>query len=138
MHRVVAFAIAIATAFLAGCMTIGHKVDLTKIASFQPGVTTIAQAETILGPPFQTSRMPDGSQQLQYVTQVEQLADDSTPATGSQIPKHTDKTVSTMLSFDQNGHFVRSWSSASSHNNTWPSDLGHMNQGDVPMRSSGG
>lgn len=131
--------VALAAAFLAGCMTIGQKVDTSKIASFQPGVTTVAQAEAALGPPFQALRLPDGSQQLQYVTQVQSLASDSTPTTGSEIPKHSEKTISTMLSFDQNGHFVRSWSNAKTHaSDQGLSTLGHLDQGDVPMRSPGG
>lgn len=122
---------------LAGCATTSNKVDPATIASFQPGVTTIAQAEAALGQPFQSTRMPDGTQQLQYVSKT-QTATDDMPTTGSRIPKQTTSTVSTMLSFDQSGHFVRSWSNAKTHDNNSPSDLGHLNQGDVPLRSPGG
>ena len=122
--------------FLAGCATTSGKFDSSAIASFQPGVTTLTQAEAALGQPFQSTKMPDGTQQLQYVSKVQSVGDNM-PTTGSEIPKHTTTTVSTMLSFDSAGHFVRSWSNSKIHDNNWPSDLGHMNQGDVPMRSPG-
>lgn len=130
------FAAALIAVLLAGCATSGHKFDASAITSFQPGVTTMTQAEAALGQPFQSTKMPDGTQQLQYVSKV-QSVEDNMPTTGSEIPKHNTTTVSTMLSFDQSGHFVRSWSNSTAHDNKWPSDLGHMSQGDVPMRSPG-
>jgi hypothetical protein len=121
---------------LAGCATTGSKSNSDVIASFKPGVTTVADAEATLGQPFQATRQPDGTQQLQYVSKVDNLAADSTPTTGSSLPKRVQTSVSTMLSFDQNGHFVRAWSNSKTSNN-WPSDLGHLQQGDVPVRSGG-
>ncbi|RDS86314.1 hypothetical protein [Dyella psychrodurans] len=123
---------------LAGCATTTNKVDSTTIASFQPGVTTVAQVEAALGQPFQTLRMPDGTQQLQYVSKVQNMAADSMATTGSVIPKRATTTVSTMLAFDQSGHFLRSWSSSKTQDdNKMPSDLGNMQQGDVSRGTSG-
>jgi hypothetical protein len=130
------FAAVLAMVVLAGCATTGGKSASDAIASFQPGVTTVADAEAALGQPFQANRMPDGTQQLQYVTKVSALASDSMPTTGSSLPKRQDTTVSTMLSFDQNGHFVRAWSNSKTKSNTsYPSDLGSMGQGDVQMNT---
>ncbi|RUL65989.1 hypothetical protein EKH79_04630 [Dyella dinghuensis] len=101
-------------------------------------MTTVADAEAALGQPFQATKLPDGTQQLQYVTKVNSLAQDSTPTTGSSIPKHQQTTVSTMLSFDQNGHFIRAWSNSKTNSaNNGPTDLGHLNQGDI-NRGTGG
>ena len=136
MNKVVAAAVA--ALLLAGCASSAHKVDPAAIASFQPGVTTIAQAEAALGPPFQSTRMPDGSQQLQYVSKSQELAGDGLPTTGSQIPKHVEKNVSTVLSFDAGGHFVSASSNSKTQQDTWPSNLGHMDGGDVHRNSGGG
>lgn len=127
------FAAAMMMACLAGCATTsGNKIDPTTISTFQPGVTTIAQVEAALGQPFQSTRMPDGTQQLQYVSKVQSVSGDGVPTTGSVIPKHNSSTVSTMLTFDQGGHFLRSSSNSKTNNNNWPSDLGHMQSGDIP------
>ena len=130
MNKVVVAAMA--ALLLAGCATSEQKkADPSTVASFQPGVTTIAQVEAALGPPFQASRMPDGSQQLQYVSKYQEVSGDGMPTTGSQIPKRVEKTVSTVLSFDQNGHFVSSSSNAKTKDNQWPSNLGGLDSGDV-------
>lgn len=132
------FAAALAMLVLAGCATTGGSSSTSAIESFKPGVTTVAEAEAALGQPFQATKLPDGTQQLQYVTKVNSLAQDSTPTTGSSIPKHQQTTVSTMLSFDQNGHFVRAWSNSKvSSTNNGPTELGHLNQGDL-NRGTGG
>ena len=133
MNKVVAAMVAVMV--LAGCATSAQKVDPATIASFQPGVTTIAQVESALGQPFQATRMPDGSQQLQYVSKYQEVSGDGVPTTGSQIPKHVEKTVSTVLSFDQNGHFVSSSSSSKTKDNPGLSNLGHLDGGDVQRQS---
>ncbi|MFC4762699.1 hypothetical protein [Dyella koreensis] len=106
-------------------------MDQATVDSFKPGETTVAQVEAVLGQPFQSNRLPDGSEQLQYISKVRDLAADDTPTTGSAIPKKVDKVVSTMLSFDKNGHFVRSWSAAKAGQESYPSDLGKMQSGDL-------
>ncbi len=75
------FAAALIAVLLAGCATSGHKFDASAITSFQPGVTTMTQAEAALGQPFQSTKMPDGTQQLQYVSKV-QSVEDNMPTTG--------------------------------------------------------
>jgi hypothetical protein len=107
MQKIIAVTV-IAASLLSGCMTVGNKVDPSAIASFTPGQTTIAQAEATLGQPFQTSQMPDGSQLLQYVTTQQVNDAGALPTTGSSIPKRAEQKVSTLLTFDAQGHFVRS------------------------------
>lgn len=130
MSKIVAAAMAVL--LLAGCATpVRHAFDPATVATFHPGVTTIAQAEAALGPPFQATRMPDGTEQLQYVSKHQQLAGDGMPVTGSQVPKRVETVVSTTLSFDASGLFVRSWSNSKTRSNAWPSDLGHLDSGDI-------
>ena len=82
--------------------------------------------------------MPDGSDQLQYISKVSSVANDGTPTTGSVIPTHIDTNVSTMLSFDPHGHFIRAWSNSKTHKvNSAPANMGNLQQGDM-MRSDGG
>jgi outer membrane protein assembly factor BamE (lipoprotein component of BamABCDE complex) len=129
MNKVVAATMA--ALLLAGCATTETKVDPATVASFQPGVTTIAQVEAALGQPFQATRLPDGRQQLQYVSKRQEVSGDGMP-TGSQIPKHVEKTVSTVLSFDKDGRFVSASSdSKTKDNKQWPSNLGSLGGGDV-------
>lgn len=135
MNKVVAAALA--AVLLAGCATTStdHKVDSSAIASFQPGVTTTAQVQAALGQPFLVSHTADGGQQWQYVSKYQEVSGDGMPTTGSQIPKHVEKTVSTVLVFDQGGHFVSSSSSAKSKGgNQWPDNLGHLSGGDVQQK----
>jgi hypothetical protein len=133
------FAAALIMFALAGCATTGggSSSPSSAIASFKPGVTTVADAEAALGQPFQSTQMPDGTQQLQYVSKVDVLAADSTPTTGSSIRKREQTTTSTMLSFDQSGHFLRAWSNAKAKSNVNGSEVSNnLGQGDVQMNGA--
>jgi hypothetical protein len=102
---------ALAVALAACATTDTHKVDSTTLASFKPGVTTITDVESVFGEPINTTKMPDGSTQIQYMTKTQSAASVQAAAPGSLMPRNTGgKMVSTMLSFDQGGHFVRYWS----------------------------
>ncbi|MGC1551094.1 MAG: hypothetical protein WA777_21430 [Rhodanobacter sp.] len=135
MQKIFAVTVVAAT-MLAGCMTVGNKVDPNVIASFTPGQTTVAQAEAALGKPFQVSQMPDGSQLLQYVATQQVAASGAVPETGTSIPKHAEQKVSTLLTFDAQGHFVRSSSNAATAQPSAPrtsigNSSGALQQGDV-------
>jgi outer membrane protein assembly factor BamE (lipoprotein component of BamABCDE complex) len=102
-------AAAVAAMMLASCATTGGKaVDQDAIASLKPGVTTIAEVESAYGKPFNETKEPDGTDQLQYVSNVREV-DNTQPMVGSNIPQRVSKTESAMLVFDQSGHFVRAW-----------------------------
>ncbi|WP_266168917.1 hypothetical protein [Dyella subtropica] len=127
------FATAVVVLVLAGCATTNtrySKIDQNAIASFKPGATTMAEAEAVLGKPFQSAQMPDGTEQLEYLSKVQDSAADAMPITGTAIPRRVDKIVATMLSFDKGGHFISSWSNTSAGGNPWPSDLGKLQSGD--------
>jgi len=130
-------AAAVAAMVLAGCATTAQTFNPAAVATFQPGVTTVVQAEATLGAPFQSTRLPDGSEQLQYISKHDQLAGDGMPTTGSKVPKRIETIVSTMLVFDANGHFVKTWSTSKTKNTAWPSDLGHLDSGDVGRNTGG-
>jgi hypothetical protein len=131
MNKVVAASLA--AILLAGCATGPEHNTASPAAAgaFQPGVTTIAQAEAVMGQPFLVTRTADGGQQLQYVSKHQEVAGDGIPTTGSRIPKRVEKTVSTFLIFDANGHFVSSSSSAASKESQSMSTLGTLGGGDV-------
>lgn len=51
---------------IAACTTIGKKFDPDKVDDLKPGISTIADATAILGPPAFQSRDSDGSRLLQW------------------------------------------------------------------------
>jgi hypothetical protein len=54
-------------AILAGCASVGTKVDPAKVATLKPGVSTEQDVIATLGQPTQTALLPDGSKALSYV-----------------------------------------------------------------------
>jgi hypothetical protein len=125
-------AAALAAIVLAGCATTGNKVvDKTAISALKPGVTTITQAEAALGPPFQETREPDGTDQLQYISKVRVIDENTAYTTGSKIPRQIEKTISSMLVFDQQGRFVHAWTSDKTIDENVPGNLGKMQSNDV-------
>jgi len=62
-------------ALLAACSTTtttGRMPEATQVSQLQPGVTTIADARTLLGKPLQDVRSSDGSSVLSYARTVVQ------------------------------------------------------------------
>lgn len=97
---------------LSGCMTVGTKVDPSVVSKFQPGVTTISQAEAALGQPNNTTTMADGSTLIVYsFTHAQASGSSYIPVVGAFVG-HSDATTSmAMLTFDKHGKFVRSTTS---------------------------
>lgn len=50
-----------------GCMTSGTMVSMEAVQTLQPGVSTRADAERVLGAPNSISAMPDGGVLLQWI-----------------------------------------------------------------------
>lgn len=50
-----------------GCASHGTKFDSTHVDTFQPGITTIADAMTALGKPYSTSDMGKNGKLLQWI-----------------------------------------------------------------------
>ena len=116
------FAAAMAAMMLAGCATTGGRVvDQNAIASLKPGVTTITDVKAAFGQPFNETKEPDSTDQLQYVSQVREV-DHTQPIVGSNIPQRVSKSVSAMLVFDQSGRFVRAWTKDGKTTNENPSN----------------
>jgi hypothetical protein len=129
------FAAAFAAIILAGCATTGSKVvDKDAMASFKPGVTTMAEVEATFGPPFRETKQPDGTDQLQYLSKV-RIKDDSPTAVGTNIPRQIEKTVSAILVFDQNGRFIHAWTKDKTVDENVPGNMGQMQQSDVSKGS---
>jgi outer membrane protein assembly factor BamE (lipoprotein component of BamABCDE complex) len=130
------FAAAIAAIVLAGCATTGRSkvVDQEVLSTLKPGVTTITQVETDLGQPFQDTKEPDGTEQLQYISKVRKM-DPNARTVGSNIPRQIEENVSALLVFDQSGRFLHAWTSDKTVDENVPGNMGKMQQGDVTRGS---
>ncbi|HEX7122444.1 MAG TPA: hypothetical protein VF178_08770 [Gemmatimonadaceae bacterium] len=104
------FALAAALAvLLSGCVSTGTKVDTSKVAAFQPGVTTMQDAERALGPPNQVTREADGSTVLVYAyAKMSPNGATFVPVVGLFAGKSTVDSTTATLVFDKDGKFVRS------------------------------
>lgn len=102
------FAFAITLSACANTET--HQFHANTLTTFKPGVTTVADVEAAFGEPVNIVKSPDGTTQLQYMAKAEsdKSANDQIP--GELLKRNSTKLTATMLSFDQSGHFVRSWS----------------------------
>jgi len=101
----------LAALLLSACATSGERVDQSKLGQLKPGVTTIADAENLLGKPESVSRHPDGTTTLSYgfsstTTDGKSLI----PIVGGFIGKGATSSIDyTTLIFDASGHFSK-WS----------------------------
>jgi len=48
------------------CTTVGNKFNPEDVNKLTPGVSTLAEATEILGPPMSTSALPDGNMLYQW------------------------------------------------------------------------
>lgn len=53
-------------AIVAGCSTYGGKFDPQRVSELKPGVSTITEAASLLGPPKAESNFANGSRLLQW------------------------------------------------------------------------
>ena len=52
---------------LTACVTHGQKFDMADAEAFQPGITTLSDAELKFGKPRSVSYQPDGSKLVQWM-----------------------------------------------------------------------
>jgi outer membrane protein assembly factor BamE (lipoprotein component of BamABCDE complex) len=130
------FAAALAAVVFAGCATTSHKVvDSDALSTLKPGVTTIAEVEASFGQPFQETKEPDGTDQLQYVSKVRMRDESTDHTTGSNIPKQIEKNISALLVFDQQGHFLHAWTADKTVDENVPGNLGKPQPNEVARGS---
>lgn len=128
-------ATALAVVVFAGCATTGGKrVDQEALSSLKPGVTTIDEVKATFGAPFQDSKEPDGTEQLQYISRIK-VPDDRVPTVGSNIPRTIEKNVSSLLVFDKSGHFLHAWEADKTVDENVPGNMGTMQAGDMTRGS---
>ena len=98
----------IAAILLAACATQGEHVEQNKLGELKPGVTTIADAEAVLGKPESVARHPDGTTTLTYGTSSVQTDGKSLiPIVGGFLGKGTRSSMDyTLLTFDKTGHYT--------------------------------
>jgi outer membrane protein assembly factor BamE (lipoprotein component of BamABCDE complex) len=94
---------------LAGCVTMGNKIDPAVVASFQPGVTTITEVKAKLGEPTQMTQESNGSTILLYsFASSKQSASSFIPGVGAFVGSNSTESQMTELSFDKSGKFTQS------------------------------
>jgi outer membrane protein assembly factor BamE (lipoprotein component of BamABCDE complex) len=94
---------------LAGCASSGVKADPNVVSSFQPGVTTLADAEARLGAPSQSTHNSDGTTTLDYIFGSSKMsASTFIPVAGAFVGHSDTQTQITELQFDKNNLFVKS------------------------------
>lgn len=59
-------ALSLSLIFLAGCFSVGHKIDQTRAARIQKGVTTRQQVINLIGSPDQITTLPNGDTIYMY------------------------------------------------------------------------
>jgi hypothetical protein len=93
---------------LAGCATQGARMDTSKLDQLKPGVSTIADAENLLGKPQSVTRHPDGTTTLGYsFSSVQTDAKSMIPVVGTFLGKGTTSSVEyTGLTFDKAGRYT--------------------------------
>ena len=100
------FSIAVLSAVLAGCVSVGTKVDPSVVSSFKPGVTTLVDAERQLGQPNNTTTLPDGSIIIVYAyTHAQASGSSYIPLVGPFVGHSDSSTTTATLTFDHNGKF---------------------------------
>jgi hypothetical protein len=115
-----------------------YGADPATVASFKTGVTTIDQAENLLGKPAGAVRTPAGNQIIAYVKyRNEDVNGDRTPETGTALPKRHKIRYTTMLAFDVQGRLINVRNRTDDLGDSSPSALGHFDNGDI-LTSEGG
>lgn len=108
---------ALVISVLSACATTGTQIGPDKLAQLKPGITTIADAEQLLGQSMSVQHNYDGTTQLDYLYSAEQTdAKSYIPIAGAFIGKgnHT-QSQNTLLLFDKDGKYLK-WSSSSMNN----------------------
>ena len=101
-----------AVVLIAGCVSVGTKVDPSVVAGFKPGVTTLADAERQLGQPNNTTTMPDGSIVIVYAyTHAQASGSSYIPLVGAFVGHSDSNTTTATLTFDRDGKFKNSTTS---------------------------
>lgn len=100
--------VALAALFLAGCATPGAHTDTSKLTLLKPGVSTIADAEALLGKARSVTHRPDGGTTLGYSwSSVQTDGKSLIPIVGTFLGKGTSSSVEyTAVNFDKAGHYT--------------------------------
>ncbi|UPG84526.1 hypothetical protein L2Y94_14420 [Luteibacter aegosomatis] len=98
----------LATVLLSACATQGQHMDTMKLGELKPGVSTIDDAERLLGQPQSVSRHPDGTTTLGYsFSSVQTDGKSMIPIVGGLIGKGTTSSVEyTGVNFDKAGRYT--------------------------------
>lgn len=114
-----------------------YAVNPDVVATFKPGVTTLAQVEAALGNPVKSVRVANGDSLILYAKRRVEDVDGATPETGSALPPRHRVQYSTVLSFDPQGHYMTAINRVDDLGDSSPTALGHFDAGDVLTNADG-
>lgn len=105
MHRI---GLVVLLAMLAGCVSIGTKVDETTLTQFERGRTRYQDVLTVLGKPNTSTLNSDGSRQIAYVyTQSQMKPQNFIPIVAAFTQGASSETSTVTLDFDSSQVLVR-------------------------------
>lgn len=103
------FAMLVLTTLLAACATTqGAHTDTSKLTQLKPGVSTVADAEALLGKARSVTHRPDGGTTLGYSwSSVQTDGKSMIPIVGGFLGRGTSSSVEyTAVNFDKAGHYT--------------------------------
>lgn len=125
---------AMLVAALVGCAASGVKVTDEQIARLTPKVTTLSDAERMLGPATTRMRMPDGTTQLHYVySEATVRAASLIPIVGLVAGGTDVRSNMVVLRFDTTGLLVDVMSSSSQYGTGVGASSGAVDRTAVPQ-----
>jgi hypothetical protein len=100
--------LAVTALFLSACASQGTHMDTSKLEQMKPGVSTIADARTLLGEPQTVTRKDDGTTVLAYSFSSSKMDPKGfIPIVGTFVGKGPSQDLeATRLTFDRTGHYV--------------------------------
>lgn len=111
MKKIVLFLL---TAALTACATSGTQLDAGKIDQLKPGISTIADTESLFGQPQGLIHNPDNTTTLMYSYSSEQMdAKSFIPVVGAFVGHAPNvQAQTTYFQFDTSGHYMKWWGSS--------------------------
>ena len=89
---------------LAGCSSVGNKIDMTQVTNIKKGVTTRAEMERMFGAPMTVSLMPDGrTMAMWFYSKASNNAQNFIPVVNLVQTKIDTQSQSLQVFFDANG-----------------------------------
>jgi hypothetical protein len=90
-----------------GCATLGRRVNEGQLTDFVPGETTYFEVVATLGLPTNELRNPDGTRQIVYAYQHDQINPEAViPGVGMLFKERSTEYAQTTIYFDQQNRYL--------------------------------